>query len=372
MKALGIILAGGSNSRMKKLTEKRALAAMPIGCSYRAVDFALSSMTNSQIQTVAVLSQFNTRSLNEHLNSSKWWNFGRKQGGLYLFAPTVTPENSWWYRGTADSMWQNMDFLMDHHEPYVVIAGGDGIYKMDFNAMLEYHIAKGADITIACAKMPEGGDPSRFGIVNLDEDNLVTGFEEKPVVSSSNVVSAGIYILRRRRLMELLEKCNEEDRYSFVTGVILRHVGQKKIYGYMMDGYWDSISSPESYYKINMDMLKPEVRDYFFGQGMPVYSKAMDVPPTKYNDGSYVINSLVGSGSIINSHVENSVLFKNVFVGNGSYIKNSVILHGAYIGDNVRIENCIVESNETLLSGSTHIGEHGIKVISEGRKRFEM
>lgn len=373
MKALGIILAGGSNSRMKKLTEKRALAAMPVGCSYRAIDFVLSSMTNSQIQTVAILSQFNTRSLNGHLSSSKWWNFGRKQGGLFIFAPTVTPDNSWWYRGTADSMYQNLDFLKEHHEPYVVIAGADGICKMNFNKMLDYHIEKGADITVGCVDMPADEDSSRFGVVTLNKDGIIKSFEEKPASSESKIVSAGVYILRRRRLIELLEKCNDEDRYDFVSGVIIRQLSDKKIYGYKMDGYWDSISTPASYFKINMDMLKPEVQKYFFSvKKHDIYSKAFDVPPTKYNEGSDVVNSLIGSGSIINSRVEDSVLFKNVYVGNNSFIKNSVVLHGAYIGDNVTIENCIVESNETILSGTTHVGENEIKIVAEGHKRFEI
>lgn len=132
MKALGIILAGGNSSRMHELTEKRAIAAMPVGGSYRCIDFVLSNMTNSHIQTVAVLSQYNARSLNEHLNSAKWWNFGRKQGGLFLFTPTVTTNNSWWYRGTADAIWQNIDFLKKRHEPYVIIASGDCVYKLGF------------------------------------------------------------------------------------------------------------------------------------------------------------------------------------------------------------------------------------------------
>ena len=140
MKALGIILAGGNNSRMGALSDKRAVAAMPVAGSYRSIDFTLSNMTNSHIQTVAVLSQYNARSLNEHLNSSKWWNFGRKQGGLFLFTPTVTADNSWWYRGTADAMWQNIDFLKKRHEPYVIIASGDCVYKIDFNKVLDYHI----------------------------------------------------------------------------------------------------------------------------------------------------------------------------------------------------------------------------------------
>ena len=195
MKALGIILAGGNSSRMGNLSDKRAISAMPVGGSYRGIDFALSNMTNSHIQTVAVLSQYNARSLNEHLASSKWWNFGRKQGGLFVFTPTVTTDNSWWYRGTADAMWQNIDFLKKCHEPYVVIASGDGIYKIDFNAVLDYHIRKQSDITVVCAKVPESDDISRFGVVKMDADGLVTSFEEKPMMPRSNIVSTGVYVI---------------------------------------------------------------------------------------------------------------------------------------------------------------------------------
>ena len=146
MRAIGIILAGGNNHRMKELSSKRAIAAMPVAGSYRSIDFSLSNMSNSHVQKVAVLTQYNSRSLNEHLSSSKWWDFGRKQGGLYIFTPTVTAENSYWYRGTADAIWQNIDWLKQSHEPYVVIASGDGVYKMDYNKVLEYHIDKKAEI----------------------------------------------------------------------------------------------------------------------------------------------------------------------------------------------------------------------------------
>ena len=137
MRAIGIILAGGNSNRMGELSNKRAIAAMPIAGSYRGIDFALSNMTNSHIQKVAVFTQYNAKSLNEHLNSSKWWNFGRKQGGLYVFTPTITNDNNFWYRGTADSIYQNLNFLKNSHEPYVVIAAGDGIYKLDYNRVLE-------------------------------------------------------------------------------------------------------------------------------------------------------------------------------------------------------------------------------------------
>ena len=370
MKALGIILAGGNSSRMQNLSDKRAISAMPVGCSYRSIDFALSNMTNSNVQTVAVLSQYNARSLNEHLNSSKWWNFGRKQGGLYVLTPTVTTGNSWWYRGTADAMWQNIDFLKERHEPYVIIASGDCVYKLDYNKVLDYHISKQSDITVVCVKHPED-DINRFGVVQMDVNGQITGFEEKPMVAKSNIASTGVYVIRRRVLIELLERCNEEGRYNFVTDVLIRYMGLKRIYGYVMEGYWSNIASVESYYQTNMDFLKKDVQDYFFRQEPQIYSKAYDLPPAKYNAGSDVKNSLIASGCIINSKVEHSVLFKKVFVGNNSVVKNSIILHGAYIGDNVHVENCIVESNETLLSGSTYIGKDKIRVVAENNNRYE-
>jgi glucose-1-phosphate adenylyltransferase len=370
MKALGIILAGGNNSRMGALSDKRAIAAMPVAGSYRSIDFTLSNMTNSHIQTVAVLSQYNARSLNEHLNSSKWWNFGRKQGGLFLFTPTVTADNSWWYRGTADAMWQNIDFLKKRHEPYVIIASGDCVYKIDFNKVLDYHIDKQANITVLCAKCPEDDDVNRFGVVSMNDDGEITGFEEKPMMAHSNIVSTGIYVIRRRTLIELLEQCNREGRYNFVTDILIRYLGMRKIYGYMIDGYWRNIASIDAYYHTNMDFLKPEVREHFFHTEPPIYSKAMDLAPAKYNAGSDVHNSLVASGCIINSHIENSVLFKKVFVGNNCVIKNSIILNGAYIGDNVYVENCVVESSETLLSNTSYVGKDSIRIVSEKNNRY--
>jgi glucose-1-phosphate adenylyltransferase len=343
---------------------------MPVGCSYRSIDFTLSNMTNSHIQTVAVLSQYNARSLNEHLASSKWWNFGRKQGGLFVFTPTVTAENSWWYRGTADAMWQNIDFLKKRHEPYVVIASGDCVYKMDFNPVLEYHVQKQADITVVCAKAPDRDDISRFGTVKMDADGTIVDFEEKPMLAQSNVVSTGVYVIRRRKLIELLEQCNQESRYNFVTDILVRMKGTRKIFGYMLETYWSNIASVEAYYNTNMDFLKPEVRDFFFRNEPHIFSKAYDLPPAKFNQGSDVRDSLVGSGCIINSKVEHSVLFKKVFVGNNSVIKNSIILNGAYIGDNVHVENCIVESNETLLSDTSYIGEGEIKVVSDNNNHY--
>lgn len=369
MRALGIILAGGNNYLMKDLSRKRAIAAMPVAGSYRAIDFALSNMTNSHIQTVAVLTQYNARSLHEHLSSSKWWDFGRKQGGMYVFTPTITPDNSFWYQGTADALYQNLDFLKQRHEPYVVIASGDGVYKLDYNKVLEYHIAKRADVTIVCTESREA-DTSRFGVLGMNEEGRIEEFEEKPMVSTSNLISTGIYVIRRRQLIEMIERSGEEHRYDFVKDILIRYKNLKRIYGYKMDTYWSNISTVDSYYQTNMDFLKPEVRDYFFRQYPGVYSRIDDLPPAKYNSGSSVKNSLVSSGCIVNGQVENSVLFKKVYVGNNCVIKNSIILNDVYIGDNTRIENCIVESRDTIRANSCHFGEHGVKVVDEKHNRY--
>lgn len=363
MRAIGIILAGGNNKKMKELSYKRAVAAMPIAGSYRAIDFALSNMTNSHVQKVAVLTQYNAKSLNEHLNSSKWWDFGRKQGGLFVFTPSITAENGSWYRGTADSIWQNIEFLKQSHEPYVIIAAGDGVYKIDYNKVLEYHIEKKADITVVCKDMPESSDVSRFGTVKMNEDGRIVHFEEKPVSADSHTISTGIYIIRRRQLIELIEKCAEEERYDLVNDILIRYKNIKRIYGYKIDSYWNNISTVESYYNTNMDFLKPSIRNYFFKEYPDIYSKVDDLPPAKYNLGANIKNSLISSGCIINGTVENSILFKKAYIGNNCVIKNSIILNNVYIGDNTVIENCIVESRGTIRANSTHIGENGVKIV---------
>lgn len=365
MKALGLILAGGNNSRMQALTGKRASSAMPVGGAFRSIDFALSNMTNSQIQKVAVLTMYNARSLNEHLSSSKWWDFGRKQGGLYVFTPMVTADNSWWYRGTADAMYQNIDFLKRCHEPYVIITSGDCVYKMDYNKILDYHIEKKADITVVVKDMSASEDVSRFGVVRMNEDARIVEFEEKPMVARSTTVSTGIYVIRRRQLIDLLEHCAQENRNDFVTDILIRYKNLKRIYGYKLSGYWSNISTVESYYQTNMDFLRPEVRKFFFEDYPHIYSKVDDLPPAKYNAGSEVRNSLISSGCIINSKVENSILFKEVFVGKNCVIKNSIILNEVYIGDNTHIENCIVESRGTLKANTYYSGDDGVKVVVE-------
>ncbi len=259
------------------------------------------------------------------------------------------------------------------HEPYVVIAAGDGVYKLDYNKVLEYHIEKKADITVVCKDMEDGTDVTRFGCVKLNDDGRITDFEEKPMASDATTISCGIYVIRRRQLIELLERCAAEDRYDLVNDILVRYKNLKRIYAYKLNGYWNNIASVDSYYKTNMDFLKPEVRDYFFKQYPDVYTKIDDLPPAKYNPGAIVRNSLISSGCILNGTVENSILFKKAYVGNNCVIKNSIILNDVYIGDNTVIENCIVESRDTIRANTTHIGTpENIKIVVEKNERYTL
>lgn len=370
MRAVGVILAGGNSKRMGELSRHRAVCAMPVAGSYRSIDFALSSMEHSGIRKVAVLTQYNSRSLSEHLSSSRWWDFGRKQGGLFVFPPSFSDAESQWYKGTADALAQNISFLKSSHEPYVVISSGDCIYKMDFGEMLDYHLAKRADITVAIKDLPHGTRTERFGTLRTDADGRITEFEEKPVISRSETVSCGIYLIRRRLLIELLERSREENRYDFVQDILVRYLGLKRIYGLRMQHYWSNIASVEDYFRTNMDFLSTAVRDYFFHQYPEIHSKAADLPPVKYNVGTTVRNSLLSSGCIVNGTIENSLLFHQVYVGNNCVIRNSLILNDVYIGDNTIIENCIVESGGTIQANSFYRGENGIKIVVEKGERY--
>lgn len=239
------------------------------------------------------------------------------------------------------------------------------MYKLDYNKVLQYHIEKKADVTMVVKKLDNREDIGRYGVVALAEDGRITDIDEKPLETNLSTVSTGIYVVRRRLLIELLEKAAEEDRYDFVRDILVRYRNIKKIYGYKLDTYWNNISSVDSYYKTNMDFLKRDVRDYFFKQYPDVYSKVEDLPPAKYNYGANVSNSLVSSGCIVNGTVDSSVLFKKIYIGNNAVVKNSIIMNNAYIGDNAYIENCIVESNSTIKANSRYVGENGVKIVIE-------
>lgn len=366
MKALGIILAGGGSERMEILARRRAISAMPVAGAYRSVDFALSNMTNSNINTVAVVTQYSSRSLNEHLSAPSWWGFGRKQGGLFLLNPTITQENKSWYRGTGDALIQNLDFLKQRHEPYVIIASGDGVYKMDFNKVLDFHMERDAEITVVCTRLGENDDTTRFGVLELDDQQRIIKWSEKRLGAVGGYISCGIYVVRRRHLIRLLEDCKREEKYNFVQDVILRHVENRKTIAYIHDGYWCNIASVPSYYACNMDFLDPALRKEFFLEYPVIHSRVDDNPPAKFNEEAQVTNSLLGGGAIINGRVENSVIFKKVYVGNNSVVRGCILLDDVYVDDGVVLENCIVEKHVRIEAGSIIKGApNDIRIITE-------
>ena len=239
MRAIGIILAGGNSERLKDLCKVRAIAAMPVVSSYRAIDFSLSNMSNSGIKKVAVITQFNSRSLQDHLSSAKWWELDRKEGGLYIFTPFLSSDNNFWFRGIADSIYQNISYLKRSHEPYVVICSGEAVYKMDYSEVLQYHIDKAADLTIVYKNVSRTNkDVHDYGVMTFGENNKLETFEEKPIDAKSSNISLGIYVIKRTLLIKLLENAIPKGYYDFVKDIILRNKDKIDIYGYEFDGIY--------------------------------------------------------------------------------------------------------------------------------------
>ncbi len=358
MKAVGIILAGGNNQgRLGALTEHRAAAALPIGSSYRAIDFSLSNMSNSGIGKVAVLTQFNSRSLMDHISSAKWWNFGRKQGGLFLFTPYLSNTNSHWFRGTADAMYQNITFLKKTNADCVVITSGDSIYKMDYKKLMAYHKERNADVTVVYQNM-EQQNLHKFGILEVNEEGRMIGFQEKPQEPKTNHASLGIYVMTRTLLIDLLEELVAQEKYNFVDDIVVGQKDRLQIFGYEFSGYWSTISSGvKSYYRTNMEFLQKDVRDLFCNEYPYISTKPKDEAPAKFNRGSTIKNCVVGNGGIYNGHTENSVLFRKVFAGENSVIKNSIVMEGCYIGKNCYVENAILDKDIVLSDGVEVRGE---------------
>ncbi|MCL1998949.1 MAG: glucose-1-phosphate adenylyltransferase subunit GlgD [Turicibacter sp.] len=353
MRSIGIILAGGggNSAKLGGLTETRATPAMPIGGCYRCIDFTLSNMANSGMNKVAVITQYNSRSLHDHLSSSKWWDLGRKQGGLFIFTPYLSGSNSYWFRGTADSIHQNITYLKRSNEPYVVIASGNSVHKMDYNELINYHTEKDADVTIVYSKIKPADDINEYGVLTVDNDFRITDLEEKPLEPQSNLVSLGIYVISRTLLIKLLETINAEGRYDLVQDVFVRYRKRLRIFGYHYNEYWQTINSIHTYFECNMDFLKKDVRSLFNHQYPFTDTKPKDEPPAKYNIGARVINSLAGSGAILNGTVQNSVLFRKIYTGEGSKIINSIVMDGCYIGNNCTVENAILDKEVVLSDG---------------------
>ncbi|OON97529.1 MAG: glucose-1-phosphate adenylyltransferase subunit GlgD [Epulopiscium sp. Nele67-Bin005] len=365
MKAVGIILAGGKKSSMGDLASHRNVAAMPVGGAYRAVDFTLSNFSHSGIKKVALITQFNTRSLFDHISSSKWWNFGRKTSGLYIFTPHMLNSDSLSFRGTADSIFQNIAFLKKSNEPYVVITSAEQVVSIDYTDVIKYHEEKGSDITMVCKDLGEA-DVRDYGVVSLDHNSRMLEFEEKPLFPQQSTISLGTYVIGRQLLIDLLEEVHCEGRFDFVLDILVRYRKKLVVNAYMFEGYWRTIKDVPEFYKLNMDFLNADVRNEIFEANGPVYTKPKDDPPVKYSSTCHVTNSILNGGDIINGTVENSVIFRDVFVGEGAIVKNSVIMEGCTIGNGAVVENMILDKVVSVGEGQQLIGDpENIGVIAK-------
>jgi glucose-1-phosphate adenylyltransferase len=368
---MGLILSGWKKPALKDISYKRSVSAIPFGGKYRAIDFILSNMVNSGIKNVGVLTQYSFRSLMDHLGSGKEWDLDRRTDGLFIFPPSMSDEESGWSKGSADAMYNNLSFLKRSNEEYVVIAQGNGIFKMQMGDMLQYHIDTNADITLAYRKMYDYTmeELSSLGIIKIDWDNRIIDLQEKPLNPQSDLASIGIYILRRTLLISLLEECIAHGNYDFVKDILIRKLDRLNIYGYEFKGYWRNISSVRNYYRCSMEVLDPEIREELFVKDGKIYTKVKDEAPAKYNEEAEVTNSIVADGCFIEGTVENSVLFRGVTIAKGAVVRNSIIMQGSVIEQDAAVEYAILDKNVVLTKGKYLKGDADYPVVISKNSR---
>lgn len=349
-----MLLAGGQGSRLGILTQKVAKPAVPFGGKYRIIDFPLSNCNNSGIDTVGVLTQYKPLALNGYIGIGSAWDLDRMNGGVYVLPPFVKEQGGEWYKGTADAICQNSNFIEGFNPEYVLILSGDHIYKMDYSLMLEFHQDKKADATIAVIEVP-WEEASRFGIMNTDDDNRVIEFDEKPAEPKSNLASMGIYIFS----WALLKKYLAEDEgdinstHDFGHDIIPKMLADKRnLTAYPFKGYWKDVGTVESYWQANMDLLGEESELNMYDPKWRIYSANPPRPPHYTSATAKVRNSIISEGCLVLGEVENSVIFRDVYIGEGAKIKDSIIMSSVHIEDNVVIDKAIIGRKTVLKQGS--------------------
>lgn len=358
-RAMGIILTGGKNNRLKELSLERSIAAVPFGGKYRAIDFVLSNLVNSGIVNVGVITQYNFRSLVDHLGSGKEWDLDRKNEGLFIFPPYLSEMGTGWYKGTADSMYHNITFLQRSDEPFVVITQGYAIYNMDYTPMIEAHINTGADITIACHSLDDFSvtEQRMLGMVETDDAGRIVDLQEKPLNPKSGLCSMGVYVLRRELLIELLQDCAAHGYTEFVNDLLIKNVGNMNFHAYRFDGYWRPMGSIQLFYRSNMELLNPKIRQELLMCGRRIFTKVKDETPAKYNEEAVVRNSIVADGCIIEGTVENSVLSRGVKVMKGAVVRDSIVMQGTIVGEGVSLQHAILDKDVVITPGKQLQGD---------------
>ncbi|GLH64540.1 glucose-1-phosphate adenylyltransferase [Parageobacillus sp. G301] len=343
-KCIAMLLAGGQGSRLCSLTKNIAKPAVPFGGKYRIIDFTLSNCTNSGIDTVGVLTQYQPLLLHSYIGIGSAWDLDRKNGGVTVLPPYSVSSGVKWYEGTANAVYQNINYIEQYDPDYVLVLSGDHIYKMDYRKMLDYHIAKQADVTISVIEVP-WSEASRFGIMNTNEQMEIIEFEEKPANPKNNLASMGIYMFNWPLLKEYLQidNANPHSSHDFGKDVIPLLLREKKrLVAYPFKGYWKDVGTVQSLWEANMDLLDEENELNLFDHSWRIYSVNPNQPPQYISDEAVVINSLVNEGCMVEGNVEHSVLFQGVHVGKGAIVKDCVIMPDAVIGEGVYIERAIV------------------------------
>lgn len=345
-----MILAGGRGDRLSILSAERAKPAVPFAGKYRIIDFSLSNCANSGIAEVAVLTQYNPRSLMEHIGIGRPWDLDRGYPrGLSLLQPFRSRTAHDWYRGTADAVYQNLAFVEEKQPEEVLLLAGDHIYAMDYSDMLEFHRTKQADLTLAVTQVPVQ-EAARFGIVTVDESQRLSGFEEKPQAPQSNLASMGIYIFSREVLMDCLEEdaLRRDSEHDFGRDVLPRMLARYDVYCFQFGGYWQDVGTIESYWQANMDLLADTPSLDLYDPTRPIATQLFVDPPARIAAGARITRSLVCHGSVISGTVENSVLSRRVIVEEGAVVTNSIIFSGAVIGKNAVVDHCIIDKRAQI------------------------
>ncbi|UII55320.1 glucose-1-phosphate adenylyltransferase [Cytobacillus spongiae] len=353
-KCVAMLLAGGKGSRLSSLTKNLAKPAVPFGGKYRIIDFTLSNCTNSGVETVGVLTQYQPLVLNSYIGIGSAWDLDRKDGGVTVLPPYSVSSEVKWYSGTASAIYQNLNYIKQYEPEYVLVLSGDHIYKMNYDLMLDHHIEKGADVTISVIEVP-WAEASRFGIMNTNEELRITEFEEKPQMPKNNLASMGIYIFNWATLKEYLEMDdrNPESSHDFGKDVIpLLLEENKKLFAYPFSGYWKDVGTVKSLWEANMDLLDEKCELNLFDYSWRIYSVNPNQPPQYISPEATVIESLINEGCTVEGEVERCVLFQGVKVEEGSVLKETVIMPDATIGKNSYIEKAIIPSNIRIPEGT--------------------
>ena len=348
---IAMLLAGGQGSRLGVLTSKVAKPAVSFGGKYRIIDFPLSNCINSGVDTVGVLTQYQPLRLNTHIGIGIPWDLDRNIGGVTVLPPYEKSANSEWYTGTANAIYQNLDYMESFNPEYVLILSGDHIYKMDYEVMLDFHKEKGADVTIAVMPVPME-EAKRFGIMITDDNRKITDFEEKPENPRSNLASMGIYIFNWKTLKEALLVNADQPGLDFGKHVI-PYCQQKgeSLYAYELNGYWKDVGTLNSYWQANMELIDIVPEFNLYEEYWKIYTRSEILPPQYIADSTLVARSILGAGTEVYGEVYNSVIGCGVTIGKGSVVRDSIIMNNTVIK-----EGC--ELNKAIIAENVRIGSH--------------